>query len=94
MPAARYKQLVDRFAQQIRSGALLPGTRLPTHRSLAQQERLALATASRVYAELESMGLVSAETGRGTFVREISVPAGHGIDQSPTAPGMLDLNFN
>ena len=94
MPAARYKQLVDRFAQQIRSGALLPGTRLPTHRSLAQQERLALTTASRVYAELESMGLVSAETGRGTFVRETSVPAGHGIDQSPTAPGMLDLNFN
>lgn len=45
--AARQKQLVDRVAQQIRSGALLPGTGLPTHRSLAQQERLTLATASR-----------------------------------------------
>lgn len=94
MPAARYKRLVDHLAEQIRAGVLPPGTRLPTHRCLARQEQFALTTASRVYAELESMGLVSAEIGRGTFVRETSVPAGHGIDQSPTAPGMFDLNFN
>ena len=94
MPAPRYKQLVDRFAEQIRSGALPPGTRLPTHRTLAKEEHLALATASRVYAELESMGLISAEVGRGTFVRETRVSPGQGIDQSPTAPDMLDLNFN
>jgi DNA-binding transcriptional MocR family regulator len=53
-----------------------------------------LVTASRVYAELEAMGLVSGETGRGTFVRETSLLPGQGIDQKVVATGMTDLNFN
>ena len=73
MAHARYKQLVDRLAADIRCGRLAPGTRLPTHRQLAAREGLALVTASRVYAELDAMGLVSGETGRGTFVREASL---------------------
>jgi DNA-binding transcriptional regulator YhcF (GntR family) len=55
MPEARYKQVVDRLAADIRDGRLLPGTRLPTHRELAAQEGLALVTATRVYAELHTM---------------------------------------
>ena len=94
MPRSRYKSLVDTFAADIRSGHLQPGTRLPTHRQLAASEGLALVTASRVYAELEAMGLVSGETGRGTFVRETSLPPGLGIDQHDIAAGMIDLNFN
>ncbi|WP_285416100.1 PLP-dependent aminotransferase family protein [Pseudomonas sp. efr-133-TYG-5] len=94
MPRSRYKTLVDTLAADIRSGRLLPGTRLPTHRQLATSEGLALVTASRVYAELEAMGLVSGETGRGTFVREISLPPGHSVDQKDVAVGMVDLNFN
>ncbi|MBD8596185.1 aminotransferase-like domain-containing protein [Pseudomonas sp. CFBP 8772] len=94
MPRARYKTLVDRFAAQIAAGELAPGTRLPTHRQLAAAEGLALVTASRVYAELEAMGLVSGETGRGTFVREIALPLSHGVDQQTSTPGVLDLNFN
>ncbi len=94
MPLARYKSLVDAFAADIRSGRLPPGTRLPTHRTLATVEGLALVTASRVYAELEAMGLVSGEAGRGTFVRETSLPLGHGIDQPEVATGVIDLNFN
>lgn len=94
MPRSRYKSLVDAFAADIRSGRLLPGTRLPTHRQLAATEGLALVTATRVYAELEAMGLVSGETGRGTFVRETSLPPGLGIDQKNVSVGMTDLNFN
>ncbi|AZD98260.1 PLP-dependent aminotransferase family protein [Pseudomonas chlororaphis] len=94
MARARYKQLVDGFAADIRGGALPPGTRLPTHRELAAREGLALVTASRVYAELEAMGLISGETGRGTFVRETALPPGQGVDQQATAAGTLDLNFN
>ncbi|GAB6402777.1 aminotransferase-like domain-containing protein [Pseudomonas sp. MHK4] len=94
MPRSRYKSLVDAFAADIRAGRLSPGTRLPTHRQLATENGLALVTASRVYAELESMGLVSGETGRGTFVREMSLPPGQGISQSVVAAGMIDLNFN
>jgi hypothetical protein len=40
------------------------------------------------------MGLVSGETGRGTFVRETSLPPGQGIAQKQVAAGMIDLNFN
>lgn len=94
MPRARYKSLVDTFAEAIRSGQLLPGTRLPTHRQLAVEHGLALVTASRVYSELEAMGLVSGETGRGTFVREIALPPGQGSGQMTVAAGLLDLNFN
>lgn len=91
---ARYKAVVDRYAQAIRSGQLPAGTRLPTHRTLAAGERLSLATATRVYRELEEMGLVSGETGRGTFVRDLSLPPGHGVDQQVVAADVVDLNFN
>ena len=94
MVQARYKQLVDKFAAEIREGRLAPGARLPTHRQLAAREGLALVTATRVYAELEAMGLVSGETGRGTFVKETALPRGQGIDQHAVAADMLDLSFN
>lgn len=94
MAEARYKQLVDELAVQIRAGQLKPGTRLPTHRRLAERHGLALVTASRVYAELEAMGLVSGEVGRGTFVRETAMPGGTEADQRALPADMLDLNFN
>nr|WP_316641524.1 PLP-dependent aminotransferase family protein [uncultured Roseateles sp.] len=94
MVQARYKLVVDRLAAEIRGGRQRPGTRLPTHRQLAAREGMALVTASRVYAELEAMGLVSGETGRGTFVREAALPRGQGIDQHAVAADMLDLSFN
>ncbi|MFC0398819.1 PLP-dependent aminotransferase family protein [Paraburkholderia rhizosphaerae] len=94
MPTPRYKQLVDKLAADIRSGRLAPGTRLPTHRQLAATEGLALVTATRVYAELDAMGLVSGETGRGTFVKEALLPRGQGIDQVAIAADTVDLNFN
>jgi DNA-binding transcriptional MocR family regulator len=94
MAEARYKQLVDELAAEIRAGRLQPGTRLPTHRRLAERHGLALVTASRVYAELEAMGLVSGEVGRGTFVREAAMHGGVGVDQRAMAPDLVDLNFN
>ncbi|OMH29176.1 PLP-dependent aminotransferase family protein [Motiliproteus sp. MSK22-1] len=94
MARARYKRLVDKFAADIRAGNLPPGHRLSTHRQLAADEGIALVTATRIYAELEAMGLVSGEAGRGTFVRETALPPGHGIDQPATTEGMIDLNFN
>jgi DNA-binding transcriptional MocR family regulator len=93
MPQARYKQLVDHLAADIRAGRLRPGTRLPTHRDLAAREGLSLVTATRVYAELQAMGLVSGETGRGTFVKE-PLPRGQGIDLHAWSADTVDLSFN
>lgn len=85
MATTRYKTVVDSMASDIRSGRLPSGTRLPTHRDLADAHGLAIVTASRVYAELKDMGLVTGEPGRGTFVRETALAPGHGIDQQVTA---------
>ena len=93
MPQARYKQLVDAYAADIREGRLAPGTRLPTHRQLAASQGWPWSR-PRVYAELESMGLVSGETGRGTFVREPEWPAFLGTDTQTAAASMADLSFN
>ncbi len=85
---------MDALAADIRSGRRPAGTRLPTHRDLAAREGIAVVTATRVYAELEAMGLVSGEQGRGTFVRDLALPPGHGIDQQAVAADVIDLNFN
>ena len=94
MNSTLYQMLVDTLAAQIRSGQLPPGTRLPTHRQLARQHGLALTTATRVYAELEALGLARGEVGRGTFVRETAVPSELAVDQQAVTAGMVDLNFN
>ena len=94
MRAPRYKSLVDELARKIRAGKLAPGTRLPTHRELATEHGMALATATKVYTELIQMGLISGETGRGTFVRDLSSPPGDGQTLIPLRPGMIDLGFN
>lgn len=67
---------------------------LPTVRALMAQHDVALATASRVYSELEAIGLVVGETGRGTFVRDTSLPRGLGLEQHPVQAGAVDLTFN
>ncbi|MFE7400080.1 PLP-dependent aminotransferase family protein [Streptomyces sp. NPDC057557] len=94
MRPSSYKAVVHEFAAAIRSGAIPAGTRLPTHRALARERRIALATATRVYAELAALGLVVGEPGRGTFVR---VRSGYdGLEPSRTlpVPRMADLSFN
>lgn len=92
MAAPRYKALVASLATDIRAGRLAPGDRLPTHRELAAREGIALVTATRVYASLASLGLVSREQGRGTFVR--SLPLDHGVEMPFVASDFVDLNFN
>ena len=94
MREPRYKTIVDDFAARIRSGKLMPGTQLPTTRELMRQYGVALATASRVYAELGEIGLVVGETGRGTFVRDTSLPRTMGLEQRPARSGVIDLSLN
>jgi DNA-binding transcriptional MocR family regulator len=94
MRPASYKGIVDEFAAAIRSGALPAGTRLPAHRTLARQRRIALATATRMYAELAAMGLVVGEPGRGTFVRAQSGYDGLEPSRALPVPRVADFSFN
>lgn len=63
------RQLVERFAAAIDSGALAPGEKLPTTRALAAEAGINHLTAARVYRRLAELGYVTASVGRGTFVR-------------------------
>lgn len=70
-----YRAIADALSEDIDAGRLAPGTRLPTHRELAEQVGVTVGTVTRAYAEAMKRGLVSGEVGRGTYVRDREVPA-------------------
>ena len=69
------QQLVDRFSAAIEAGELEPGSKLPPTRELAAEAGVNHLTAARVYRKLAELGYVTAQVGRGTFVRTLA-PAG------------------
>ncbi|WP_420557064.1 PLP-dependent aminotransferase family protein [Roseovarius sp.] len=93
MKKARYIHLADMLSTAIEEGKLSPGTKLPTHRAFAEQFSVALATATRVYSEVERRGLIVGEAGRGTFVRDVGLPPTLGVRQT-ASDGLVDLVFN
>ncbi|WP_027967845.1 PLP-dependent aminotransferase family protein [Halomonas halocynthiae] len=64
----RYLAIARALSQAIRQGELLPGTRLPPQRELADTLNVSVQTISRAYAQAERMGLVQARVGSGTWV--------------------------
>ncbi|AHH96501.1 TetR/AcrR family transcriptional regulator C-terminal domain-containing protein [Kutzneria viridogrisea] len=70
MPAADspYARIVAELRQRIASGELRPGDRVPSTRQITQRWGVAMATASKVLAELRQRGLVRVEPGVGTVV--------------------------
>lgn len=67
-----YAQITRQIKQQILSGALHPGDALPSIRLLAKELRISVITTKRAYEELEREGLIVTQTGRGSFVAEVS----------------------
>lgn len=92
MAKSEYLTLADAIAVEIADGRLSPGDRLPPQRDFAYERRIAVSTASRVYAELLRRGLVVGEVGRGTFV---SGDARRGAAAPGEPRGIrIDLEFN
>jgi DNA-binding transcriptional MocR family regulator len=86
-----YLALADRIAEDIATGRLTPGARLPTHRALAHALDVDLTTVTRGYAEARRRGLLVARVGRGTFVRDISGTRTQRIEGSDA---LTDLSQN
>lgn len=63
-----YKALARQLEQDIVNGVLLPGTKLPPQRELADYLDLNLSTISKAFKVCELKGLLSATVGSGTFV--------------------------
>lgn len=62
---------IERFySQQILTGKLKPGTRIPPNNQLTQIWSTSNATVQRALAKLSSEGLIERQQGRGTFVRD------------------------
>ncbi|MGU3662516.1 GntR family transcriptional regulator, partial [Methylobacterium fujisawaense] len=73
---ARYSAIVGAVEIALRAGVLRPGDRLPPQRDLAAWLSLNLGTVSRAYAEMQRLGLVRGEVGRGTFLNPVQDPDG------------------
>ncbi|WP_160723685.1 aminotransferase-like domain-containing protein [Bacillus sp. USDA818B3_A] len=63
-----YQALARQLEQDILKGVLLPGTKLPPQRELADYLDLNLSTISKAFKVCELKGLLSASVGSGTFV--------------------------
>lgn len=67
-----YEQITRQLRAKIVSGELAPGAALPSMRLLAKELRISVITTKRAYEELEREGLIVTQTGRGSFVAEVS----------------------
>ncbi|WP_276834839.1 PLP-dependent aminotransferase family protein [Megasphaera stantonii] len=63
-----YQSLAKRLEDDIRSGALLPGTKLPPQRELADFLDINVSTVSQAFRICSDKGLLTSVTGSGTFV--------------------------
>lgn len=85
--------IVEALADDIEAGRLKAGTRLPTHRELADKIGVAIGTVTRAYLLAQRRGLVSGEIGRGTFVRA-SGGAVNASDAEGEETSVIDLSKN
>src|SRR5882724_195035 len=87
----RYIAIADVIAEDIRTGRLTYGDRLPPQRKLATRLDIDFTTVARGYGEAQKRGLVESRVGQGTFVRA-SARRRHG----PMArhPEIVDLSMN
>jgi DNA-binding transcriptional MocR family regulator len=91
VPGPLYRRVAAALREDIASGRLQAGTRLPTHRELARALKTTVVTASRAYREAADWGLVRGEVGRGTFV--IAAAAGS-RPSMPDGADLVDLTAN
>jgi GntR family transcriptional regulator/MocR family aminotransferase len=66
--------LTDALREAVRSGQLVPGTRLPASRTLATDLGVARSTVTECYAELVAEGWLTAQQGSGTRVAQQAAP--------------------
>ena len=65
---AAYKQLSEQIEEQILSGTLKPGDKLPTERMLEEETGLSRGTIKTAFRELQKSGKIITIQGSGSFV--------------------------
>ncbi len=64
-----YRQIMRQITEAVAGGRLKPGDKLPSHRELSESIAVAPLTVKKAYDELEALGFLETQRGRGTFVR-------------------------
>ena len=68
-----YRQIMRQVTDAIAGGRLVAGDQLPSHRELSEQLVIAPLTVKKAYDELEALGFIESQRGRGTFVSARSI---------------------
>jgi GntR family transcriptional regulator len=63
-----YRQIMHQITDAIAGGRLKSGDKLTSHRELSEQLVIAPLTVKKAYDELETLGLIETQRGRGTFI--------------------------
>lgn len=63
-----YRQIMRQITDAIAGGRFRSGDRLASHRELSEQLVIAPLTVKKAYDELEALGYIETQRGRGTFV--------------------------
>ena len=63
-----YRQIMRQITEGVSAGRLRLGAKLPSHRELAEELVVAPLTVKKAYDELEALGFLETQRGRGTFV--------------------------
>lgn len=66
----KYLGIVEALEADVRHGRVRPGDRLPSQRAIAEALNVDLTTVTRAFNEARRRGLVDAQAGRGSFIRE------------------------
>ena len=67
-PGKLYEEIAARMMEQIRSGVLRPGDRLPPERALAETYNVSRTTIREALRSMEMMGCVESRVGGGTYI--------------------------
>ena len=63
-----YEQIKNAIRDEILSGELVAGEKLPSVRALARELSISILTVKKAYDELENEGFIESRQGLGTFV--------------------------
>jgi DNA-binding GntR family transcriptional regulator len=74
MVIADYRRIANEIQQQIESGELSPGDKLPSTSKLALKYKVSESTISRAVGLLHDRGLVYGHPGKGVFVGQPETP--------------------
>lgn len=94
--APRYAAIADAIEEDIRTGRLSPGDRLPAQRQLAARLGLDFTTVARGYTEARRRGAISSMVGSGTFVTGPDSVLGGGVatrDAKRLSPPDFSMNL-